>query len=199
MSTPSRWPGPYRTWPNLVTSIRVIGAVLLAIVALQANQPVPWLIAGYAVYWAGDSLDGFLARTLHQETRAGAVFDISSDRLSTALLAAGLLQVNPGLAVPIGIFLLNFMVVDQVLSLSFLLWPIVSPNYFDQVDPLVHRLNWSHPAKALNNAGIVVAVLAGDLWLALAIVIAQVAVKAWSLVRVAQLAAERTPDVVLAR
>lgn len=184
-------PGPFRTIPNLVTVIRTTAAASLAIIALLSDDPVPWLIAGYLTYWIGDSLDGLLARVLDQETRAGAVFDICSDRLNTGLLAAGLIVVQPDLAIPICIFLLNFMVIDQVLSLSFLLWPIVSPNYFGQVDEKVFRFNWSHPAKALNNVGIIVAVLIGNLPVAFLIVLAQIGVKIASAVRVARVAGQR--------
>ncbi len=193
MSTHLPGPGPFRTVPNLVTIVRTVAATALALVALSADDRVPWLIAGYLTYWLGDSLDGLLARILDQETRAGAVFDICSDRLCTALLACGLVLEQPHLAVPIAIFLLNFMVIDNVLSLSFLLWPLVSPNYFAQVDQQVFRYNWSHPAKALNNVGIVVAVVIGNLWLALAIVIAQIAVKIASAIRVGRLASAREP------
>ncbi|MFS0884453.1 CDP-alcohol phosphatidyltransferase family protein [Aeromicrobium sp. 179-A 4D2 NHS] len=184
-------PGPFLTYPNLITLIRGVAAACLAVTALVVDDPVPWLIAGYLTYWLGDSLDGLVARLLGQETRAGAVFDICTDRLSTAILAAGLVVQQPDLAVPIGLFLLNFMVIDQLLSLSFLLWPIVSPNYFAEVDPTVFRYNWSHPAKALNNAGIIVAVLIGSLPVALAIVTIQLAVKITSAVRVARLASRR--------
>lgn len=186
-------PGPFRTVPNAVTAVRTVAAAAFAIVALTSDAPVPWLIAGYLTYWLGDSLDGLLARVLDQETRAGAVFDICSDRLDTALLAAALIVHRPELAVPIAIFLLNFMVIDQVLSLSFLAWPLVSPNYFAQVDQVVFRFNWSHPAKALNNVGIVLAVVVGSVPLAMAIVLAQAAVKIASAVRVAALLSTRIP------
>lgn len=184
-------PGPFRTVPNAVTVVRTTVAAALGVVALLADDRVPWLVAGYLTYWIGDSLDGLTARVLDQETRAGAVFDICSDRLNTGLLAAGLILVQPDLALPIAIFLLNFMVLDQVLSLSFLLWPIVSPNYFGQVDRTVFRYNWSHPAKALNNVGIVAAVVIGDVYLAMAVVLVQLAVKVASAVRVARLAGAR--------
>lgn len=193
MSAQLPGPGPFLTIPNLVTIVRTVAATALGFIALGADDRIPWLIAGYLTYWLGDSLDGLLARVLSQETRAGAVFDICSDRLCTAVLACGLALEQPHLAVPIAIFLLNFMVVDNVLSLAFLLWPIVSPNYFGRVDQQVFRYNWSHPAKALNNVGIVVAVVIGNLWLALAIVIAQLAVKILSGVRVAALATDREP------
>jgi len=193
VSTHLPGPGPFLTVPNFVTIVRTAAALALGLIALAADDRIPWLIVGYLTYWLGDSLDGLLARILDQETRAGAVFDICSDRLCTAVLASGLVLEQPHLAVPIAIFLLNFMVVDNVLSLSFLLWPLVSPNYFAQVDRIVFRYNWSHPAKALNNIGIVVAVVIGDLWLALAIVVVQLAVKIASSVRVIGLVVDREP------
>ena len=164
--------------------MRTVVSLGLALVALQSDDRLPWVVAAYLVYYLGDSADGLAARLLGQETRAGAVHDILSDRLCTAVCAANLILLQPDLAVPVGIFLLNFMVLDCLLSLSFLLWPIVSPNYFAVVDELVYKLNWSHPAKALNNIGIIVAVVVGNLPLALVIVVAQVAVKAWSAHRV---------------
>ena len=176
--------GPLLTIPNAITIVRTVVSLGLALVALQSDDRLPWVIAAYLVYYLGDSADGLAARLLGQETRGGAVHDILSDRLCTAVCAANLILLQPDLAVPVGIFLLNFMVLDCLLSLSFLLWPIVSPNYFAVVDDLVYRLNWSHPAKALNNIGIIVAVFVGSLPLALAIVIAQLAVKAWSAHRV---------------
>lgn len=184
-------PGPFLTIPNAITVVRTTAAVVLAVLAIVHDGSVPLLVAGYATYWIGDSLDGLSARLLGQETRAGAVFDISSDRLNTGLLAAGLIVHDPSLALPVAIFLVNFMVVDQVLTLSFLCWPIVSPNYFGQVDHRVYLYNWSHPAKALNNVGIIVAVIVGNLPLALVIVSAQLAVKVASGVRVARLLNER--------
>ncbi|WP_229051356.1 CDP-alcohol phosphatidyltransferase family protein [Aeromicrobium sp. Leaf350] len=176
--------GPVLTIPNAITVVRTVVSLGLAVVALGADDRLPWVIAAYLVYYLGDSADGLAARLLGQETRLGAVHDILSDRLCTALCASNLILLQPDLAVPVAIFLLNFMVLDCLLSLSFLLWPIVSPNYFAVVDPLVYRLNWSHPAKALNNIGIIVAVVVGWLPLALLIVLAQVAVKAWSAHRV---------------
>lgn len=188
-------PGPFRTIPNLVTIARTVGSAVCALTALVVDDRLGWLIAGYLIYWLGDSLDGLLARVLDQETRAGAVFDIACDRLNTALLACGLMLEQPDLVPAIGIFLVNFMVVDQLLSLSFLLWPLVSPNYFGQVDSRVFTWNWSHPAKALNNVGIVAVVVVGNLPLALLVVGVQLSVKIVSAVRVARLASDRlTPS-----
>ena len=58
------------------------------------------------------------------------------------------------------VFLLSFMVLDTMLSLAFLCWPLVSPNDFHLVDHRVWRLNWSPLAKAANTAGVVVAIAA---------------------------------------
>lgn len=184
-------PGPFNTVANWITAFRTVAALVLGFIAMAADDRVPWLIAAYATYWIGDSLDGLAARLMDQETRAGAVFDISTDRLCTGLLAAICLLEKPELAPAIFIFLLNYMVIDNVISLSFLLWPLVSLNYFYEVDRKVYLVNWSHPAKALNNVGIIVAIVIGNLPLAMVIVIAQIAVKIWSAARIGQLAMQR--------
>lgn len=175
--------GPVRTVANVVTVVRTIGAVALGAYALTLDDPLWWVVAGYATYYIGDMLDGLVARMLDQETRLGAIHDIISDRACTAILAANLIVLQPDLWPAIVIFMLNFMVLDCVLSLSFLHWDIVSPNYFFAVDKWVYDWNWSPPAKAINNVGIIAAVL-GGVWLgawalplALVIVVAQIAVK----------------------
>jgi CDP-diacylglycerol--glycerol-3-phosphate 3-phosphatidyltransferase len=86
-------------------------------------------------------------------------------------------------------FMLSFLMVDTMLSLTFLYWDLMSPNYFGSVDKRVWRLNWSPPAKALNTAGLVLAlclrglvpgaVLAGAVLVTLVLL-----VKVWSLGRV---------------
>lgn len=182
------------TVPNAVTLARTVAGVVLAVIALVAGS-VPILVAAYVVYWVGDMLDGWTARRLGQETRLGAVFDIVSDRACTSLCAAALLVLRPDMAVPLGIFLVQFMVVDCLLSLAFLYWPIVSPNYFYEVHRGVYRWNWSPPAKALNTAGLVVLVLFSPsvLW-PIALTLAVMAIKVTSIVAVARLlAAEPDP------
>lgn len=169
--------GPLRTVPNLITVVRTVGALALGIHALTVDDRLWWTVAGYATYYIGDSLDGLVARLTDTETRLGAVHDIISDRLCTAVLAANLILMEPHLWPAVLVFLVNFMVLDSVLSLSFLLWDIVSPNYFFVVDRQVFAWNWSHPAKAINNVGVIVAVLSGSLPIALLIVVAQIAVK----------------------
>ena len=184
-------PPSFTTVPNLVTLARTVGSVVLAVAAIVAHS-WPLLIAAYAVYWAGDTLDGIVARRLDQETRAGAVFDIVRDRACTSLCLAALLMLKPVMAVPLGIFLVQFMVLDTMLSLSFLMWPLVSPNYFARVDRRVHRWNWSPPAKVLNTAAVVLLVLVSPSPVYPAVLATAVlGVKIASMVRVARLVSGR--------
>jgi CDP-diacylglycerol--glycerol-3-phosphate 3-phosphatidyltransferase len=95
---------------------------------------------------------------------------------------------RPDTALPIAVFLVQFMVIDQLLSLMFLRWPLLSPNYFARVDHLIYRWNWSPPAKALNTAAVVIlAIVAPAVAVAFALGVA--AVKVVSLVRATRLPA----------
>jgi phosphatidylglycerophosphate synthase len=181
---------PVATPANAVTLVRTVAAVGIGVWAL-VEASLPLVAVGYAVYWAGDILDGAVARWLRQETRQGGVFDVVSDRACTSVLAAGFLVVRPEAAVPLGVFLVQFMVLDCMLTLAFLHWPIVSPNYFWVVDRTVWRLNWSPPAKAANT-GAVVVFLALD-WVVAATVVAVLVtlVKLWSLRAVGRLVESR--------
>jgi phosphatidylglycerophosphate synthase len=175
--------GPVRTVANGVTLVRTVLAVALGLVGV-ASGDLAVLAVAYAVYWVGDILDGWAARRLGQETRLGAVLDIVSDRACTSVLCAGLVA-HVGGVVPVAVvFLLSFMVLDTMLSLAFLCWPLVSPNEFHLVDRQVWRLNWSPPAKALNSAAVVLAVVLGLPGPALAIAAAVLGVKVLSAGRV---------------
>jgi CDP-diacylglycerol--glycerol-3-phosphate 3-phosphatidyltransferase len=175
--------GRIDTWPNLVTLLRTVAAVVLGGWAIASHDLRVSAIA-YAAYWVGDILDGWLARRLDQETRLGAVLDIISDRACTALLCAGLLVHLPDAWMLAVAFLLSFAVLDTMLSLAFLCWPILGPNDFHLVDHTVWRLNWSPLAKAANTAGVVVAIALGWYLAGLAVVLMVGAVKFWSAVRV---------------
>ena len=63
------------TWANLVTAIRLAGALGLFAVGWQDGR-LRWALYGLLVYWVGDLLDGWLARALRQETLLGAQIDI---------------------------------------------------------------------------------------------------------------------------
>lgn len=178
--------GPIRTVPNAITSVRTVVAVALGVAALRAGS-LPLLVIAYASYWIGDILDGWTARRLGQQTRAGAVFDIVSDRACTAVLCLTLVTLVPAVAPVAVVFLLSFMVLDTMLSLAFLCWPLVSPNYFHLVDRRLWMVNWSPVAKAANTAGVIIAVACGQYWLAFAIALAVLAVKLWSAVAMVRL------------
>ena len=89
--------------PNAVTSARVILAVVIAMLLIQADTTgIRWAGILLVVAWATDGLDGFLARRLGQSTLAGALFDLVADRvLMTPTLvlsiAGGLWQRTAGL------------------------------------------------------------------------------------------------------
>ncbi len=119
---------------------------------VAAGEPSALLVA-YAAYWVGDVADGWLARRLGQETRLGAVLDIVCDRVCTVLLCAGLVAHTPAVAPMAVVFLLSFAVLDTMLSLAFLCWPIDTLNDFWRVDRRVYELNWSPLGKAVNTAG----------------------------------------------
>ncbi len=147
--------------PNQITLVRTIAAMLVAIWAFHAGG-WKWLVIGYVVYWAGDILDGTVARLLHQETVIGAVFDVICDRANCLLLAGAFIAAYPAVTGPLTLYLLQFTVIDTMLTLSFLLWPgVISPNYFNQVDRHIWFWNWSKVAKALNSTAVIVSLVLG--------------------------------------
>ena len=178
--------------PNAVTAVRTAGSVGLAVAALT-HRSAHLLVAAYLIYWIGDILDGVAARALGQETRTGAVFDIVADRACTSACAAALVVLRPATALPIAVFLVQFMVIDQLLSLMFLRWPLLSPNYFGAVHRGVYRWNWSAPAKSVNTAGVVglILVAPSPVWPAVFAALVGV-VKGFSLWTVAGLPTDRT-------
>ncbi|MEV6850190.1 CDP-alcohol phosphatidyltransferase family protein [Actinoplanes sp. NPDC051411] len=178
--------------PNAITGVRTAGAVGFATAALTRRSG-HLLVAAYLIYWVGDILDGVAARALGQETRAGAVFDIVADRACTSACAAGLVVLRPSTAVPMAVFLVQFMVIDQLLSLMFLRWPLLSPNYFARVDRRIYRWNWSPPAKALNTAAVAILSIWAPVAVAVAFALGVTAVKVVSLISAAGLPASARP------
>jgi CDP-diacylglycerol--glycerol-3-phosphate 3-phosphatidyltransferase len=167
-------------------------AVILGLAATAAGD-VTLLATAYAVYWVGDILDGWAARRLGQETRLGAVLDIVSDRACTAVLLTALVAtVDDGRALlPVAaVFLLSFLVVDTLLSLAFLLWPILGPNEFHVVDRRVWLLNWSPVAKAANTGLVVLAIALGLMSVALTVAVVVLGIKLVSARRVLALLAD---------
>jgi CDP-diacylglycerol--glycerol-3-phosphate 3-phosphatidyltransferase len=175
------------TSANYVTAIRTVVAVGLAVLA-AAERDLVLLVAALGVYWVGDIVDGAVARWRRCETRIGAVLDILCDRICAATFYVGLVWLQPELGLPVAIYLLEFMVVDCLLSLAFLAWPIRSPNYFYVVDRPLWLWNWSRPGKAANSALFAVLLLVTAwVWLGVAIALALLALKCASLVRLVRI------------
>lgn len=175
------------TSATVITFVRTIASVVLAGLAAR-DQSITLLVAALVVYWAGDSLDGFVARIRGCETRIGAVLDILCDRFCAASFYLGLVWLHPDYAVPVFIYLGEFMVVDCFLSLAFLAWPVRSPNYFYVIDRPLWLWNWSKPGKAINSSLFAVLLLAtGWVWPAAAIATALLVMKTLSLVRLGRI------------
>jgi CDP-diacylglycerol--glycerol-3-phosphate 3-phosphatidyltransferase len=167
--------------PNRITLVRTIVAMVVAAIAFRTGT-LSWLVLGYAAYWFGDMADGAVARYRNEESVAGAVFDIVCDRACSFLLAAAFMASFPGTIGPLAIFLVQFGVLDTMLSFAFLLWPgALSPNYFYRIDQPIWMWNWSKPAKAVNTAAVVISLIVahhtGAQWLPYSVAIAAVVVK----------------------
>lgn len=159
----SNKPDSWWTWPNLVTIVRTLGTVVLTGLALWLSSEL-LLFVGLGVYWLGDMADGALARLLKQETRTGAMFDILSDRLCVAMFYVTYAGFHPDMIIPIAVFLINFMLIDNQLSLAYTKWPILSPNYFYAVDRTIYKLNWSPLAKSTNTSLFLIVVVLTEWW-----------------------------------
>ena len=173
---------PVLTAPNAITLVRTVASIALVMVSLVHTSPA-LLVAAYLVYWVGDIADGAVARRLGLETRTGAIFDIVADRANSLTCAACFVALDPRLALPMAVYVIEFAVVDTMLSLGFLAFAVKGPNDFHGVDLLLWRWNWSRPAKALNTSSIVLACLAGQVGLATAFACAVLATKIWSCLR----------------
>lgn len=187
----------FLTPATVITLIRTIACVVIVGFALHEGVPdddefwspaLKLLTLALVVYWVGDMLDGQVARWMHHETRIGAVLDIMSDRFCAAAFYFGLAWLHPEFAVPVLIYLAEFMVIDCFLSIAFLAWKVRSPNYFYVIDPTIYRLNWSHTAKAVNSALFAVFLLLTQLvWVAGFIAAALLIFKTVMLVRLAKI------------
>lgn len=147
MADRERW----NTAPNWITMVRTVAAVMVALAAAPTGS-LTLLLVATGIYWVGDTADGAVARMLGRETRIGAVLDIVCDRACAGAIYVGLIWLMPSLWLPIAIYLISFGVVDLMLSLAFLRYPLSSPNYFALVDPTIYRWNWSRLAKGANSA-----------------------------------------------
>lgn len=171
---------------TMITVVRTLAAVgigLAAIAAPSYDAALPLLVASMATYLAGDMLDGVVARRWEHETRFGGVLDICCDRVCALVFYAGVVWHLPQMELPVAVYVLNFAVVDLVLSLAFTAWPLLSPNYFHLVDRTLWRWNWSRPAKAVNSSAFALLLLTYDVWLCIAAAAALLLAKLVSLTR----------------
>src|SRR3954454_12342564 len=190
-ASPDVWTNPeaerFGTSATVVTAVRTVLAVVLAGLAAERGS-LTLLVASLAVYWVGDSLDGFVARVRGCETRIGAVLGILCDRFCAASFYLGLVWLHTDLAVPVFVYLAEFMVVDCFLSLAFLAWPLRSPNYFYVIDRPIWLWNWSKPGKAVNSSLFAVLLLVTQMpWLGAVVALALLTLKIVSLMRLARL------------
>ena len=85
---------PAAVTPDWLTAFGMIGAAMIFAGYAASNLASEWLllaIAGYAVQWFGDSLDGSLARYRHIERPSyGYFIDHSCDGLANLLIVAGM-------------------------------------------------------------------------------------------------------------
>ena len=75
--------------PNIITSIRIIGAIVL--IFLEALS-IPFIVI-YAVCGASDALDGFTARKFNASSKFGSILDSASDLIFYTILAVKIFPV----------------------------------------------------------------------------------------------------------
>jgi CDP-diacylglycerol--glycerol-3-phosphate 3-phosphatidyltransferase len=169
------------TTATIITFVRTAITLALAFAAAR-DESLTLLLWALGTYWVGDSIDGIVARVMNQETRTGAALDIMCDRISAAAFYIGFAWYDPTMAFPVVVYLAEFMVLDLYLSLAFLQWPLVSPNYFYLVDRRLYLWNWSRPGKTLNSGLFAVyMVIVREPWSAAAIAAGLFALKAVSM------------------
>jgi CDP-diacylglycerol--glycerol-3-phosphate 3-phosphatidyltransferase len=174
------------TWASAVTALRLLITLYFVMEAMQSLRIEPILYALLS-YWVGDVLDGMVARATRRETQLGALFDIAADRLSVVTIYMLFALYVPAMTLPIIIFLFAFVIVDTILSISFLKFNLLSINYFYLVDKKLYDLNWSLPAKAATTSiFMIVALLAQNVALSLVVALAVLSLKGYSLYRLQQ-------------
>jgi CDP-diacylglycerol--glycerol-3-phosphate 3-phosphatidyltransferase len=169
------------TSATIITFIRTVASLACSLLAVREDS-LTLLVVGLVIYWVGDTLDGEVARWRNCETRTGAVVDMLCDRMNCAGFYLGFAWHDHIMAIPVSVYLFEFMVIDLFLSLAFLAWPIRSPNYFYAVDHRIWVWNWSRPGKAANSGLFAVLLLLTGWWqLGLAIAVALLILKLVSL------------------
>lgn len=121
----------YLGWPNRITLLR---AMLVTLLAAALIEPVLFVDAGWSlaalalVALALDGLDGWMARTLNQETGFGARFDMEVDAALILVLCLGLALSGKVGAWVLAIGLMRYAFLAAMLILPWLAGPL--PNSF---------------------------------------------------------------------
>ena len=179
------------TLASVVTLARTVLCVAFGLAGVARSSG--WLLLlALGVYWLGDVADGAIARRRDEETLTGAVLDICADRLCVAVVYLGFVLDHPEFVGALGVYLVEFMLIDAALSLAFLRWPLAGPNYYIRIDRLVWLLNWWPPAKLVNSAvPALLCVWLGSPDVALVVAVALLTLKSACLVRVVRVLGSR--------
>ena len=165
----------YATWTaaNAVTALRAVATAALLVAAVQQDDR-RFLIAALVVSFAGDLLDGTVARRYGCETEKGAQFDALADRLTAVAIVVGTLAIGSATTletVAAVVVWIQFGMVDLALSFQFLKHDLWSADEFHRVNESVWIRNWSPAAKLASNVPLALLV-AGGLFAVVAIAVA---------------------------
>ncbi len=132
--------------PNIITALRTAGSIGLLFCNVAGWQF--WTI--YALCGISDMVDGWLARRLHSESKAGAVLDSIAD-LSLVVCCA--IQLLPILSIPAWLWIwagiiVTIKIVNQIIALTYikrLCFPYTVPNKLTGflLFIAVPTINWS--------------------------------------------------------
>lgn len=169
-----------------------LSAAMLGLAIVEQSQSL--LLVGLGVSMALDVLDGHIARARKAETSLGAQLDGLADRLTAALVLAGIVGMDPTTAVAVAgaVVWVQYGVVEQLLNTQFLRFGLWSPDHFYLESEWVWRLNWSALAKMVS--GLPIVLLACGMWqIASLISIVLIALRAPCYLRIAA-SARRLPE-----
>lgn len=103
--------------PNTITTLRLLGAICLLL--CNPADAVFWVI--YGLCGISDMLDGYLARKLHAESKAGAILDSVADIgfvICVAIRLLPIMQIPTWLWIWAGV-IVTIKIINQVSALIF--------------------------------------------------------------------------------